>query len=53
MPVLGAVGSVSSSSFGGGGATEELFDGPTDFYVVLNHGPGTVTQLTGSAVCAS
>ena len=53
MPVLGAVGSVSSSSFGGGGATEELFDGPTDFYVVLNHGPGTVTQLTGSAVFAS
>jgi len=53
MPVLGAVGSVSSSSFGGGGATDELFDGPTDFYVVINHGPGTITQLSGSAVFAN
>jgi len=53
MPVLGAVGSVSSSSFGGGGATDELFDGPTDFYVVINHGPGTISQLSGSAVFAS
>ena len=53
MPVLGSVGSVSSSSFGGGGATDELFDGPTDFYVVINHGPGTITQLSGSAVFAT